>query len=259
MRKLNTRSAAPHALCLCLALVMTSPASMALDWSQILEGLSVSGSDDSDQPVTLAALSNEEVVAALKEALAQGAESAITSLGRVDGYYGNNLVRIPLPEQLAPVESTLRALKQDRYVHEFVLTMNRAAEAAVSESSAIVGDGVRNMSMADAKRILKGPDDAATQYFRRVGEARLQAKLLPVVAETTTRSGVTSAYKRLMNEAGFAAQLFGMDTVDIDRYITDQSLAGLFTMIAVEEKRIRDDPVARTTEIMEKVFGATTR
>jgi lysozyme family protein len=235
---------------------MSPATSRAFDWGKLLEDFGVQDSGGSAGAVTVAALSNQEVVDALKEALAQGAEDAIASLGRLDGYYANSRVRIPLPQELATVESALRAIHQDRYADEFVLTMNRAAEIAVSESAQIVGDAVAALTVADAKRILTGPDDAATRYFRRVGEDRLQARLLPVVRQATARSGVTNAYKQLVKEAGFAARYLGMDTVDIDGYVTDKTLEGLFAMIAVEEKRIRDDPVARSTELLKKVFGA---
>ena len=241
-------------LAVALGACAAAPAALAFDWQKLLEGLG--GSKDAGT-ASVQALSDSEVAAALREALAQGAERAIAALGRPDGFLGNAAVRIPLPPELEPAARALRGLGQQRYVDDFVRTMNRAAETAVGEASAIMGDAVRSLTVADAKQILTGPDDAATQYFRRVGEPRLETRLRPVVADATARTGVTNAYKQFMNRAGFAAQLLGADTVDLDGYITDRALDGLFLMIAREEQRIRKDPVARSTELLEKVFGAT--
>jgi hypothetical protein len=115
------------------------------------------------------------------------------------------------------------------------------------------------MTLQDATGILKGPDDAATQYFRRTGEARLTERFQPMVREATDKAGVTAAYKRLVTQLGPFAQYLGKDAGDLDGYITRRALDGLFLMIAEEEKRIRTDPVARGTELLKKVFGAATR
>ena len=138
----------------------------------------------------------------MKEALGQGAETAIDALGRTDGFLGNRNVKIPLPDSVAKIEPILRSLGQSKYADEFVLTMNRAAESAVPEASAIIGDAIRDMTVKDAKQILNGPDDAATQYFRRVGEKRLETRMRPIVADATGRTGATKAYKRLAEQAG---------------------------------------------------------
>ena len=161
------------------------------DWKQLLEK-TIEGASGSS--VTSAALSNDEVIGGLKEALANGAERAVSSLGRSDGFLGNSKVRIPLPESLEPLGKVLSTLGQQRYTDEFVATMNRAAESAVPEAGAILGDAIRQMTVEDAKRILDGPDDAATQYFRKVGEERLTTRLRPIVSDATSRTGVTSSY-----------------------------------------------------------------
>ncbi|MGI9335117.1 MAG: DUF4197 domain-containing protein [Gammaproteobacteria bacterium] len=206
-----------------------------------------------------AVLSNDEIVAGLKEALAQGAEQSINALGRHDGFLGDASVRIPVPEKLRPVESALRTVGQSRYADEFITTMNRAAERAVPEASAILGDAIRQITLPEARNILNGPDDAATQYFREVGENRLVANMLPIVKEATSRTGVTASYKSLVDRAGPLAALANMDATDIDRYVTGKALDGLFLLIAAEEKRIRENPLARSTELLKKVFGSVSR
>ncbi len=234
-------------LVVCLGLVTSAHA----DWKNLLDSVMGGGADSGT-----AALSNQDVVAGLKEALDQGARRAVDELGQTNGFLSNAQVRIPMPPDLERVESALRTLKQDRYADEFIVTMNRAAEAAVPEASAILGDAIRQMSVDDAKQILNGPDNAATQYFRRVGEERLTNRMRPIVSDATSKTGVTSSYKTFMDKAGFAAQLAGADNVDIDGYVTERTLDGLFLLIAEEEKRIRENPLARSTDILKKVFGS---
>lgn len=231
-----------------LSWVTPSPA----QWKKLLEQ-AVGG--DSAADAARAGLSHEDVVAGLKEALARGAETAVATLGRSDGFLGNAAVRIPLPAPLQPVERVLQAVGQQRYSDEFVATMNRAAERAVPEAGAILGDAIREMSVADARRILNGPDDAATQYFREVGSPRLTARLRPIVSKATARAGVTQSYKALVDGAGGAARLVSADAIDLDGYVTARTLDGLFLVIAAQEKRIRQDPAARTSELLAKVFG----
>ncbi len=223
------------------------------DWKKLLER-TLEG--DAASGAASAALSNDEVVAGLKEALARGAERAVASLGQSDGFLGNAAVRIPLPESLRGVASVLETFGQQRYAEDFVRTMNRAAESAVPEAGPILGDAIRQMSVDDARTILDGPDDAATRYFRRVGEERLTARVRPIVTEATSRAGVTASYKQMVDRAGPAAGLVGGESLDLDGYVTGKALDGLFAVIAAEEKRIREDPAARGTDLLRKVFGA---
>lgn len=203
-----------------------------------------------------ATLSEEDIVRGLKEALAQGSRQAIDRLGRAGGYLNDPKVRIPMPEDLQKVEKLLRTLKQDRLADEFVASLNRAAEKAVPEAAAIIGDSLANMTLEDARGILRGPDDAATLYFRKTGEAQIRERFLPIVRQATEQAGVTSAYKRLMQRAGPYASLMGSQATDLDGYVTDKAMDGLFKMIAEEERRIRQDPLARSTDLLKKVFGA---
>jgi hypothetical protein len=134
--------------------------------------------------------------------------------------------------------------------------MNHAAERAVPEAAVIFGAAIRNMSIEDAQEILTGPDDAATQYFRTSTQAELTERMRPVVEEATAQTGVTSAYKNMTARAGGMTSLLPSDATDLDGYVTSKTLDGLFVMIAEEEKKIRENPLARSTDLLKKVFGA---
>lgn len=204
---------------------------------------------------SLAGLSNTDMVAGLKEALAVGTKKAVTNLGQSDGYFGNQAVKILLPESLKKLEGPLRLAGQGQLIDDLVLTMNRAAEKAVPEAAAILADSVKAMSVQDAKGILAGPEDAATQYFRKTSGEKISARFQPIVAKATEGAGVTRAYKRLTANplAASLAQAYG---ADLDGYVTGKAVDGLFTMIAAEEAGIRTNPAARTTDLLKKVFGA---
>jgi hypothetical protein len=211
-------------------------------------------------------LSQDQMVQGLKEALGKGVQHAVSSLGHDGGFLTNAAVKIPMPQKLQTVEKTLRALKQDKLADEFVATMNHAAEQAVPEAAGVFGDAVKGMSIADAKAILTGTNNAATQYFRRTTETNLYVKFLPIVKQATSQAGVTSAYKQLMETAGgtsslgsFGRSLLGADSLDVDAYVTNKAMDGLFTMVAQEEKLIRDNPAARTTALLQQVFGAVAK
>lgn len=216
---------------------------------------------------SLSGLTEVQMVDGLKEALGKGVQDAVASLGHAGGFLDNPEVRIPMPQDLQRVENVLRKLHQDALADEFVTTMNRAAEQAVPQAAGVLGDSVKQMSIADAKSILLGTNNAATQYFRRTSETNLHARFLPIVKAATEKAGVTSSYKRMTDMAGgalggfggFGESLLGLKAPDLDDYITSKTLDGLFLKIAEEEKMIRDNPVARTTELLQKVFGAVTR
>jgi hypothetical protein len=205
---------------------------------------------------TIAALSETEVANGLKEALRKGVDRAIANLGKENGFLDNAAVKIPMPPQLAKVEKTLRAVGQGAMADEFVATMNHAAEQAVPVAAQVFGESITKMTVEDAKAILAGEDDAATQYFRKTTETQLHEKFLPIVKTATEKAGVTASYKNLMQKAGPVAALLGHDASDLDGYVTSKGLDGLFVMMAAEEKRIRENPVARTTDLLKKVFGS---
>jgi hypothetical protein len=213
---------------------------------------------------SLSGLSQDQMVVGLKEALGKGVQQAVASLGKTDGFLKDANVKIPMPESLQKVEKTLRMLRQDKLADEFVTTMNRAAEQAVPEAGAVLGDSVKQMSIADAKAIVTGTNNAATQYFRRTSETNLHTRLLPIVKTATEKAGVTSAYKQMTDKVGgglggLGASLLGKQAPDLDDYVTRKTLDGLFVKIADQEKQIRENPVARTTDLLQKVFGAAAK
>lgn len=200
-------------------------------------------------------LSNRDVVAGLKEALNKGAASAVGNLGKADGFFGNDRVKIPLPDSLQKVDQNLRKFGMGQYADELVLTMNRAAEAAVPEAKSLLISAVKEMSVRDAKGILAGGDTSATDYFRNKTSQKLTAKFLPIVQQATAKVGVAQKYNQL---AGNAARLGLIDEsqTNLENYITQKTLAGLFLLIADEEKEIRAHPVEQGSKLLSKVFGS---
>jgi len=237
--------------CMIVCVYCTAVADTHAAWSDVFRLFTGESSQS-----TSSALTNSEMINGLKEALSRGTQSAINNLGRTDGFFKNPKVRIPMPESLEKVEKTLRKLKQDKTADEFILSMNRAAEQAVPEAASIFSDTIRSMSFDNAKSILQGPDDAATQYFRRSSKDRLTEKMLPIVKTSTSAVGITAKYKHMLDKMGPLSSLVDTKSLDIDQYITNKALDGLFKMVAEEEKLIRNDPAARTTTLLEKVFGA---
>jgi hypothetical protein len=172
-----------------------------------------------------------------------------------------------MPEKLQTVEKALRTMKQDKLADDFVTTMNRAAEQAVPEAGSVFTSALKQMTIDDAKSILSGPNDAATQYFQKTTQTNLYAKFYPIVQKATEKTGVTAAYKNLIEKAtigqglgsigsALSGSLLGKDSMDIDAYVTNKAMDGLFKMVAEEEQLIRQNPVARTTDMLQKVFGA---
>ncbi len=207
-------------------------------------------------PQSLADLSTEQLTRGLKEALGKGLQQAIASLGKPGGFLTNLNVKIPMPEKMQAVEKALRTLGQEQLADEFITTMNKAAEQAVPAAADVFVGGLKNMTLDDAKMILSGPKDAATQYFHRTTGAELNQKFLPIVQQATAKSGATAAYKQLTEKAKLAGPFLSIPYLDLDAYVTGKAMDGLFTMVAEEEKRIRENPVARSTDLLKSVFGA---
>jgi hypothetical protein len=203
----------------------------------------------------VAGLTDADAASGLREALTRGAAKAVDVLGKRDGFLGNPQVKIPLPEKLQKAEKTVRRFGGAKVADQLVETMNRAAETAVVEAKPILWQSIKQMSLQDGLSILKGPDDAATQYFRRTTSEPLTAKFRPIVEAATAKVGVAKYYDKF---AGRAAKFGLVDAkdADLDAYITDKALDGLFLMIADEEKAIRKDPVATGSAVLKKVFGS---
>ncbi len=203
-----------------------------------------------------AGVADSDISRGLKEALGKGVRFAINSLGREDGFFRNPSVKILLPNSLQKLEKGLRFAGQGRAVDEFILSMNRAAEKAVPVAIDVFVDAISQITFDDARKILfSGQDDAATRFFRRTSEETLREKFRPIVEEVTAEVGVTQKYKVMISRPGFAARLLGDDATDLDGYVTQKALDGLFLLIADEEKKILRNPLKRTTDILRKVFG----
>ena len=200
-------------------------------------------------------ISNAEAVRGLKQALNDGSAAAVARLGVENGYFANPNVKIPLPPSLQRVERGLRAFGMRRQADELVLTMNRAAEAAVPEAKQLLVDAVRTMSVQDAKGILGGGDTAATEYFQRSTRSQLGQRFLPIVKQATDRVGLAQQYNALAGQ-GVALGLVKEDQASIESYVTQKALDGLYFMIGEQEKAFRQDPVGATSDIVRKVFGA---
>lgn len=205
--------------------------------------------------VGLADLSSQDKTTGLKEALTRGAEMAVGQLGKPNGFLGDKRVKIPLPEAAQTVEKAMRTFGMKKQADELIETMNRAAEMAVVEAKPILVNAVKNMSFSDATGILTGGDDAATQYFKRTTSSDIAVKFLPIVKQATAKVGLASQYNQY---AGQASKLGLMDKkdADLDTYVTNKAMDGLFFMIAEQEKSIRKDPIGTGSNIIGKVFGA---
>lgn len=202
-------------------------------------------------------LTREEMADAIRQALRQGVGHAVDTLGATDGFLRDPRVRIPLPEELDRAGDVLRRLGQGRYVDRFETTLNRAAEQAVSQSFEVFAGAVSRMSVEDALGILEGPDDAATRYFRGETEAELRRRFRPIIEQATAQTGVTASYKQLIDAIpSYLRASLGDDVADLDGYVLDESMDALFARIAEEERAIREEPLERTTALMQKVFGA---
>jgi hypothetical protein len=199
-------------------------------------------------------LSEDEIIAGLKQALEVGTKNSVDVVSVLDGYYKNQKIKIPLPQEWQKIENTLRKVGLGPKVDEFIVSMNRAAEQAAPKAKSIFWDAIKTIRFEDAKKILKGRENEATLFFKDRTYNTLQDLFKPMVHHVMSDVGVTRLYQDLddrMSRIPFLdAQRF-----DLDRYVTDKALDGLFLMVADEEKKIRENPAARVTELLKKVFG----
>jgi len=238
-----------------LAAALAAPAS-AQTWKDILG--KVSGSQEKTEQKEQA-VTQDEAAGGLKEALKIGAEKAVELASKEDGFFGNELIRIPLPKPIRSVGDTLRRFGMGKSVDEFELSMNRAAEKASAKATPILIDAVKSLTIEDAIAILKGGDTAATDLPRARTGDQLTEELRPIIGEAMAEVGVTRSYDRLVDQAGPLLGLAGQQPQELDAYVTEKGLDGLFTLIAQEETKIRKDPVERTTDLLKKVFGSLTK
>jgi hypothetical protein len=195
----------------------------------------------------------DTIIAGLKEALSIGAKNGVTNVSRADGYFGNQLIRIPIPENIQKTEKMLRKVGLNKEVDAFILSMNRAAEKAAPQALAFFTDAVKEMTITDAVGILRGSDTAATDYLKSKTNDKIYGAFKPVVSSAMNDVGVTRSFKQMMDKAG-TIPLLKKETVDLDHYVTSKALDGLFVVVGQEEKKIRKDPVARVTELLKTVF-----
>ena len=200
-------------------------------------------------------ITNKEAVAGLRAALQKGSQAAVGALGRTDGFLRNPRVRIPLPESAQRAERLMRRMGMGKHADELIVTMNRAAEAAVPEAKQLMVDAVRKMTVQDAKGILTGGDTAGTDYFKRTTSRQLHDRFLPIVKQATAKVGVAQKYNEYA-EKGASLGVVRKDDANLDEYVTGKALDGLYLMVAEEEKKIRKDPVGTGAAIIKKVFGA---
>ena len=205
--------------------------------------------------LSLADLSQTDASGGLKDALIQGAQVAVKQLGAPGGFSNNPDVRIELPGNLGKAARTMKMMGMGAQVTQLETSMNQAAEAAVPQAQALLVESVKKMTVQDAKSILAGPQDSATQYLNKTSREQLRAKFLPIVQQTTAQVGLAQQYNSF---AGQAASFGVIDakSANIESYVTEQALDGLFEMIAKQEASIRQNPAGAATSLAKKVFGA---
>ena len=203
----------------------------------------------------LESITNQDATTGLREALVKGSQVAVEALGKQDGFFGNGKVKIPLPESAQKVEKVMRQFGMGKQADELILTLNRAAEAAMPEAKVLLVDAVKKISVQDAKGILTGGQDSATQYFKRTSSDQLRAKFLPIVKKATEKVKLAQKYDEYA-EKGVKFGLVKKEDANLDNYVTQKALDGLFVMVAEEEARIRQNPAEAATSILKKVFGA---
>ena len=190
----------------------------------------------------------------LKQALSIGTQNAVKIVSRKDGYFGNQAIKILMPDKIQKVGNVLGKIGYQKQVDAFVLSMNRAAEKAAPKAKAIFIDAIKGMSISDAKKILGGGDTAATEYFKEKTSAKLYNEFKPVISSSMNQVGCTRAYKEMMGKYE-SVPFVPKQSLDLDHYVTNKAMDGLFYMVGQEEKKIRTDPAAQVTDLLKTVFG----
>ncbi len=203
----------------------------------------------------LDAISTGDASAGVKEALAKGADYAVVSLGKENGFMGNSKVKIPLPGYLQKAEKGLRMFGMGKQADQLIETMNHAAEQAVAEAKPILVESIKKMSVQDAKGILTGGEGSVTQYFKRSSSEQLTEKFMPIVKASTSKLKLADKYNQFAGKAA-GAGLIDQKNADLDGYVTQKAMDGLFAMIAEEEQKLRSNPLGAGSDLLKKVFGA---
>lgn len=208
---------------------------------------------------SLASLTNTDIIRGLKEALNIGSSNVVSQLGTLNGFNSDPTIRIPLPDTLQKVDSALSAIGMNSLTSDLETRLNRAAEAATPKAKALFLSAVQNMTINDARSILGGQQDAATQYLRRAMGSQLESDMQPLIQSALSQAGAIQAYDnvtRRYDQIPFVSSLSGNAKANLNSYVTDKAMDGIFYYVAREEAAIRANPAKRTTEILQKVFGA---
>lgn len=237
-----------------IILMLVVSVSAAVCQSLNLNGLKDKLINSKTKLTTKPQLDEQTIIAGLKEALNVGTKNAVSFVSKQGGYLQNAAIKIPLPPDLQDVADKVSKIGLKKKVDEFIETMNEAAEKAAPKAVDIFVSAVKKMTVQDALNILHGANDAATRYFEKQTRSQLYQLFQPVVSDTMNKVGVTSLYKSIMN-AYNQIPLVKKKNFDLDQYVTNKALDGLFYMVAGEEAKIRKDPVARVTDLLKKVFG----
>jgi hypothetical protein len=201
-----------------------------------------------------AGLDEGTIASGLKDALSVGTKNAVGFLSSLNGYFGNQAVKILLPENIRKATELAGKMGFQKQVDDFILSMNRAAEKAAPKAVSYFSDAIKGMSVQDARKILSGGDTAATEYFKSKTSSKLYDEFKPSISQSMNQVGVTHAYNAMMGKVP-STPFTKPESVDLDHYVTTKALDGLFYMVGQEEKKIRMNPAAQTTELLKKVFG----
>jgi len=233
---------------LLISLVCTT-AGLAGPLDDILKGIKLPpprGTGSADEATT---------ASGLKEALSIGTGNAVASVSKIDGYFGNQFIKILLPENIQTIADVLAKVGYQKKVDAFVLSMNRAAETAAPKARQYFVDAIKQMTFEDAMGILRGGDTSATEYFKSKTQQKLYNEFKPSVSASMNKVGVTRSYKDMVGTYTSSIPFANVEALDLDHYVTTKALDGLFYMIGQEEKKIRTDPAARVTDLLKTVFG----
>ncbi len=199
-------------------------------------------------------LPEADVVKGLKEALVNGVNAATSNASRTDGFFKNQNIKIPFPREVQQVETRIRRMGLNKLADDFVLSMNRGAEKAAKEAAPIFVTAVRNLTIPDALGILRGQDNAATAYLQRTTTPQLTQKFKPIISTSLKSVGATKYWADITSKYNRLPGVKKVNT-DLDQYVTDSAITGLFKLVATEEAAIRKDPAKQGTDILKKVFG----
>ncbi|MFT5837499.1 MAG: hypothetical protein ACI9ZV_001004 [Candidatus Azotimanducaceae bacterium] len=248
------------------SILLLSVATTRAESSWVSRAFSIFKSSPAAESAVGSAFANaDELAKALREALAVSAERALTALGQKGGFAHSERFQIPLPASVEKFRKPLALVNQDYRLDTFKATMNQAAEAGVAAAPGIVKDTINNLTLEDLNTLWKGEDDAITRFLEKQSRGTLAERMLPLIAQATDASGATRSYKEMQSAlpkagGGFFSKVQALTGIaasdfDLDQYVNEQALDGLFGVMATEEKAIRENPLARSTNLLKKLFG----